>query len=311
MLRQWKIKCHKHCRPNDSVESHDILCYHVNVSRPELVKIIVLLVPETKCRNIVRKCVYPNVNNVLVIKCNRNTPLESGSWYTKILKTGLDKVVYKLSGSCLWLEIICLSEKLLYPISKWRHLEEVSLLLSLCYLSVTLRTTAVLVKLWLSPEAFARRAVFALVFALVNIALVIKSLEDLLNSFNVIIVSSSDVSVIADVHVAPKLFESLDYLINIFLRCNTLFSSLLFDFQTMLVSACEEHDIIALHTSVSGNRIAGNSGVAVTDMRITGRVIYRGSDIKRFFLHIKDLRKRICISSISYIILLYSGFVKR
>ena len=126
-----------------------------------------------------------------------------------------------------------------------------------------------------------------------------------------IIVSSSDVSVIADVHVAPKLFESLDYLINIFLRCNTLFSSLLFDFQTMLVSACEEHDIIALHTSVSCNRITGNSGVAVTDMRITGRVIYRGSDIKRFFLHIKDLRKRICISSISYIILLYSGFVKR
>ena len=118
MLRQWKIKCHKHCRPNDSVESHDILCYHVNVSRPELVKIIVLLVPETKCRNIVRKCVYPNVNNVLVIKCNRNTPLESSSRYTKILKTGLDKVVYKFSGSCLWLEIICLSEKLLYPLSK-------------------------------------------------------------------------------------------------------------------------------------------------------------------------------------------------
>ena len=53
MLRQRKIKCHKHCRPNDSVESHDILCYHVNVSRPELVKIIVLLVPETKCGNIV------------------------------------------------------------------------------------------------------------------------------------------------------------------------------------------------------------------------------------------------------------------
>ena len=37
----------------------------MNVSRPELVKIIVLLVPETKCRNIVRKCVYPNVNDVL------------------------------------------------------------------------------------------------------------------------------------------------------------------------------------------------------------------------------------------------------
>ena len=65
----------------------------------------------------------------------------------KIFKTRLDKVVYKLSGSCLWLEIICLSEKLLYPLSKWRHLEEVSLLLSLCYLSVTLWTTAILVKL--------------------------------------------------------------------------------------------------------------------------------------------------------------------
>ena len=84
-----------------------------------------------------------------------------------------------------------------------------------------------------------------------------------------IIVSSPDVSVIADVHVAPKLFESLDDLVNIFLRRNTFFSSLLFDFQTMLVSTGEEHDIIALHTSVSGDRIASNSGVAVTDMRIT------------------------------------------
>jgi methionyl-tRNA synthetase len=101
------------------------------------------LQPKTRATELVNNFIKPGLEDL----CVSRTTFKWGIPVTFDDKTGLDKVVYKLSGSCLWLEIICLSEKLLYPLSKWRHLEEVSLLLSLCYLSVTLRTTAVLVKL--------------------------------------------------------------------------------------------------------------------------------------------------------------------
>ena len=141
---------------------------------------------------------------------------------------------------------------------------------------------AVLVQLGLGPEAFAGSTVLALVFALIDITLVIKSLEDSLNGFYVIIVGSSDIAVIADVHVGPELLEMFNDLVNILLGSNTLFSSLLLDLLTVLVRTGKEHHIIALHSSVTGNGIAGNCGIAVTDMRIARRIIDRGRNVVGF-----------------------------
>ena len=82
-----------------------------------------------------------------LVKAYGNAPLESGSRNAEIFKTGLYEVVYKFDSSCLGAEIIGLKEKLLYPVCKRRHLEEVSLLFSHCYGTVTFGTAAVLVKL--------------------------------------------------------------------------------------------------------------------------------------------------------------------
>jgi len=94
----WKrqIESHKHCRPNYSVETHNILCNHMHIGRPEFIKIIISVVIKTKRRNIVWKCVNPHIYNMLIVKSYRNTPLKRSSRHAKVLKTRLDKVVYKL-----------------------------------------------------------------------------------------------------------------------------------------------------------------------------------------------------------------------
>ena len=49
-----------------------------------------------------------------------------------------------------------------------------------------------------------------------------------LNSFNVIIICCSDVSVVADIHIAPEIFEGFNNFINICLRSDSFFSCYFF-----------------------------------------------------------------------------------
>ena len=74
----------------------------------------------------------------------------------------------------------------------------------------------------------------------------------------------------------------LNYLVNILLGGNSLFGSLLLYLLTVLVRTCKEHHIIALHSSVTGDRVACYRGIAVTDMGIARGVIYRGRNVVGF-----------------------------
>ena len=137
-------------------------------------------------------------------------------------------------------------------------------------------------KLGFCPEALAGSAVFALVFAFVDIPLVIKLFEDLLNGRYMIIVSRADISVIADVHILPKAFELFNDLIDIFFRADACFVCFLFDLLTVFIRTRQKHDVIALHSLISCDRVAGCGGVAVTDVRIARRVVDGGGDIVFF-----------------------------
>ena len=83
-----------------------------------------------------------------------------------------------------------------------------------------------------------------------------------------IIVGSTDISVVGDVHVFPELLEFINDNINVLLGSYALFGSFLLYFKTVLVGTCEEHYVIALHSLVTGDRITGNCCIAVTDVRI-------------------------------------------
>ena len=83
-----------------------------------------------------------------------------------------------------------------------------------------------------------------------------------------VVVGGADIAVVADIHKAPETLENLGDLVNVFLGRDALLGGLLFDFQAVLVGACEKHHVIALHSSVARDRVAGDGGVAVSDMRI-------------------------------------------
>ena len=72
-------------------------------------------------------------------------------------------------------------------------------------------------------------------------------------------------------------------LFTVFFRRDTLCSRFLFDFQTVFISSGEEDHIIALHSSVPCDRIAGNCCIAVPDMGISRRIVNRCRDIIRLF----------------------------
>ena len=283
MLGQRQLERHQHGGPDDRVEAHDVLGDHVDVGGPEFVVIVVAAVQVAQRGDIVGERVDPDIDNVLLVKGDGNAPAERGARNAQILQTGLDEVVHQLGGAGLGLQVVGFGQQLFDALGKGGHFEEVRLLLGFHDLSAALGTFAVN-QLAFRPEALAGRAVFALVFALVNIAAVVQLFENLLYAFHMVVVGGADVAVVADVHKAPQALENLGDLVNVFLGSNALFGGFLLNFQTVLVRARQKHDVVSLHTSVARDGVAGYGGVAVPDVRVARGIINRRCDIIRFFL---------------------------
>ncbi len=81
LLRKRNIESHEEYRPVDCVETDDVLADEVKVSGPELTElsgaVSVCIVADT-C-DIVGEGVEPNINYVLGVEVNGNSPLEGGS----------------------------------------------------------------------------------------------------------------------------------------------------------------------------------------------------------------------------------------
>ena len=128
---------------------------------------------------------------MLWVKINGNTPLEGGTGYAKILKPRLDKVIYHFLLAGLRLDKVWVGvQKLLKLLLVLRQPEKIRLLLCLCDLSAAVGAFAVC-ELGLGVEALARDAVPSLVFALVDIPLLIELAEYLLDAPFVILVGGS------------------------------------------------------------------------------------------------------------------------
>ena len=86
---------HKNYRPVNCVETKNVLSYNLKVGRPVLfVKLTAFIYIIADSRYVVDESVHPYINNVTGVKFYRNTPLECGTRYTKVLNTGLYEVVY-------------------------------------------------------------------------------------------------------------------------------------------------------------------------------------------------------------------------
>ena len=73
-LGQRQIQSHQHGGPQDGVEAEDFLAHHVQVSRPELVVLVVRLVAVAQRGDIVAQRIDPDVHGVLGVERERGCP---------------------------------------------------------------------------------------------------------------------------------------------------------------------------------------------------------------------------------------------
>ena len=284
LLRQRQIQCHQNCRPQNRVETHNFLADEMNVSRPELLKVVVLFVLIAQRRDVVGQRVNPYVYDVLRIRQHRNTPVKAGTGYTGICQTRLDEVVEHLMRTRGRLQPIrMLLVQLDDAILILGKTEEICFFLCVYNLAAAVRALAVY-QLCLGPERLTRLAVLALVHRLVNIALILQALKNLLYGFFMIRIGRADKAVIGNVHQLPQILDAAYNLIDKFLRRHAGFLCLVLNLLTVFIRTGQEHDIIALQALKASHSIGCHGTVAMADVQVIRRVVNRSSYIKRFFL---------------------------
>ena len=221
------------------------------------------------------------------VEVHGDAPAEAGAADAKILQTGLDKVIHHFVDAGAGLEEIRVLQKVLHAVCVLAQAEEVRLLLGVVDFAAAVGTLAVH-QLALRPEALAGGAVLALVGALVDVALFVHLLEDLLHGLAVVVVGGADEAVVGNVHQLPQIPHALfavHDLIHEGLGGHAGLLGLGFDLLAVLVGAGEEHDVEALQALIAGDGVGGHGAVAVADVELVGGVIDGGGDVELFLFH--------------------------
>ena len=272
---------HEQDRPVDRVEPHDVLADHMQVGGPvAAVQLAAAVGMVAKPGDIVRERVDPDIDHMLRIKFHRDAPFEGGAGHTQVAQSRLQKVVDHLVAAGLGAEeigvvVIILPQAVLI----FGQPQEIRLLLGVDDIAPAVGAFAV-DKLRGGEKRFAGDAVFAVIFSLVDIALVIQLFEDGGDRRHMIRVGRADKAVIGDVERIPHLLDGGGDLVHILLRRDAALGGILLDLLPVLVRAGEEMHVKALHPLIAGDRVRQHDIVGVADMRLAGGIGDGGRDIK-------------------------------
>ena len=244
LLRQRQVESHEDARPDDRVETHDLLADEVQVSRPVLVELL-RVVEEADRRQVVRQCVEPDVDDVLRIDGDRDAPVERGARNAEVVEALLDEVDHLVAARDRLDEVRMVLDVLQHAVRILAHLEEVRLLGDFLHRAVAVRAASVLVELVFRPVALARRAVEAFVGTLVDVTLRVDAVEDLLHDALVALLRRADEVIVADVEAFPEILEARHDLIDVLDWRDASLFGLLLDLLAVLVRARQEEDIVA------------------------------------------------------------------
>ena len=293
VLGERHAHTHEHRGPDNGVEADDLLADKVHVGGPILVVIVVLLVHKAKRRAVVEERVDPDVNDVTRVKVHGDAPGEARAGDAEVFKARLDEVVDHLVDARGGLEKVGVLKQVLHAVGVLGKLEEVGLFLGVLDLAAAVGALAV-DELAFGPEALAGLAVLALVGALVDVAVVVHLLENLLDGSNVIVVGGADEPVIGNVHQLPQILDTtfaLHDVVHKLLRGDTGFLCLILNLLAVFVGAGEEHNVIALEPLIACHGVGCHGAIGVADVKLGGRVVDGGCDIERpltFFAHDKN-----------------------
>ena len=285
LLGKRKIQGHKENRPVNSMETDNVLSDQMKVCRPELMKLLrtVSVTVIANTGNVVGQSIQPYISNVLGIKGNRNSPAESSSGNTQILKPWEKEIVHHLIFSGYWLNKLRMVINILnQSVGILAHTEEISFFFGRLYLPSAVGTLSVY-QLRLRKKGLTGSAVQSLIVSFINISLIIKLLKNLLNLSFVVLIRGADKLVIGRVHQIPNIFNLSCSFVYKFLRSDSGSLCLLLNLLTVLIGSCLEEHVIALCPFIPGNGISQNCLVGIADMRLTGSVGNSRCNIIWFF----------------------------
>ena len=172
------------------------------------------------------------------------------------------------------------------PVLILAHAEEVALLARRLGGAAAVRAEVALLELRGRPEGLAFGAVLALVGTLVDVALLVELLEDLLHGLDVALVRGADEVVVLDVHQLPQVLGGGDDLIDKFLGRLAGLRGLALDLLAVFVRAGEEVGVVAELLFEARHRVGGHGGVGVADVHVAAGVVDGRGDVERaLFLH--------------------------
>ena len=290
MLGQGHIHAHQHGRPDDGVEADDFLADKMDIGRPEglVIAVGVLVIHEAQRRGVVEQRVDPDVDDMLGVEIDRDAPLEAGAGNTQILEARVNKVVYHLVDAGARQQEVGVDEQVAHAVGILGQTEEVSLLLGVDNGAAAVGAATV-DELALGPEALAGGAVFADILALVDVALLVHLLENLLDGGNMVVIGRADEAVIADVHQLPQILDALgalDDVIDELLRRNTGLLGLQLDLLAVLVGAGQELDVVTLQPLVAGHSVGSDGAVGMADVQLIAGIIDRRCNVEFFLIHL-------------------------
>ena len=204
-----------------------------------------------------------------------------------ILQARIDEVVHHLVDAGTGQQEVGVDQQVAHAVGVLGQAEEVSLFLSIDDRTAAVRAAAV-DQLTLGPEALTGGAVLALVGALVDVAVVVHLLEDLLDGLDMVVIRCADEAVVRNIHELPQIEDALfaaDDVVDELLRGHARGLGLVLDLLAVLVGAGQEHDVIACQALVARHRVGRYGAVGVADVELVGGIVDGGRDIEFLLVH--------------------------
>ncbi len=286
LLRQRQPVRHQHGRPDDRVEPEDVLADQVDVGREGLLE-LGRVGPVADGGGVVEQRVDPDVDDVLRVPGDLHAPVEGRARDRQVLQALLDEADDLVAGRLGLDEAGVGGVELQQSRGVGGELEEVVLLLQ--HLHGLLVDGAELLPgvLALAVDQvggglvlLAADAVRALVTALVDLALVVQILHELLDPGRVPVLGGADEVVVGDFQVFPEgLPRLLDQLVGPLLRTDPVGLRGAHDLLTVLVRACEVPHLLAALAVPAGEHVPSNGRVGVAEVGTIIHVVDRRRDV--------------------------------
>src|SRR5215831_20264199 len=261
-------------RPVDAVEAQDVLAEEMVDVGPEPLAQILAFARVRERAEVVDERVYPDIRDLPFVPRDRHAPRLAGPADAEILEAALDEAARLVVAEARQNEIRPLVVELEQAVLIRREPEEVVLLLDVLGRDPVLGAQAVN-EVGLALELLAADAVQAGVDVLVDVAVVVDALEELLDEALVSLVGRPNEEVVLRIDPARQLSPVFGDPVDVGLGVEALLLRDAVHLRRMLVRAGEEERLLSALAVVPNEHVRGNRRVRVPDMRRRVDVIDR------------------------------------